>query len=262
MAEWGVAALGWLGGGLVNWLADALPIYRRPVRPRCHRCGGPRGPMAWLGLLDAASGSVCRYCGARRGARAWLVELACAAFAVWMYLRDPSLAVFLPGLLVGLVFLLIAVIDIEHRLILRIVALPSAVLLGVIGALQPNRGPVKVLLGGVAGFLILWLMYLLGLAFSRWMARRRGAPLEEVAFGFGDVMLGGLIGLVVGWPGVIIAVVTGVLLAGVFSLGYLGLMILRRRYSTFTPIPYGPFLLAGAGLVYYGGRTALETLIG
>ena len=157
---------------------------------------------------------------------------------------------------------MIAVIDIEHRLILRIVAVPAAVLLGVIGALQPTRGSVKVLLGGAAGFLILWVMYLLGLAFSRWIARRRGAPLEEIAFGFGDVMLGGLIGLVVGWPGVIIAVMTGVLLAGVFSLGYIAFMVLRRKYSSFTPIPYGPFLLAGACLVYYGGRTALETLIG
>jgi prepilin signal peptidase PulO-like enzyme (type II secretory pathway) len=262
MAELVVAALGWLGGGAVNWLADSLPIHRRPARPRCPDCGAPRRPAAWSGLLDAASGSRCRYCGARRGARPWVVELASAAFAVWLHRRDPSLAVFLPGLLVGWVFLLIAVIDIEHRLILRVVVFPSAVVLGVIGALQPNRGPLKVLLGGVAGFLILWLMYLLGLAFSRWMSRRRGTPIEEVAFGFGDVMLGGLIGLVVGWPGVIIAVVTAVLLAGVFSLAYLVAMFLRRRYSAFTPIPYGPFLLLGACLVYYGGRTALEALIG
>src|SRR3972149_3035578 len=194
--------------------------------------------------------------------RPWVIELVSAALAVWLVRRDPILVAFLPGLLGGLVFLLIAAIDIEHRLILRVVAVPSAVVLGVIGALQPPRGPVKVLLGGAAGFLILWLMYLLGLAFSRWMSRRRGTPLEEVAFGFGDVMLGGLIGLVVGWPGVIIAVLTGVLLAGAFSLIYLVVLFLRRRYSAFTAIPYGPFLLLGACLVYYGGRTALEALIG
>lgn len=254
-------ALGWLGGGVVNWLADSLPRYRRPVRPRCPHCGAPRRGIAWLGLLEGLSGSRCRYCRAPRGARPWVVELFSAAFAVWLFQRDPRLDVFAPGLLVGLVFLLIAVIDIEHRLVLRIVVVPSAVLLGILGALQPNRGPVKVLLGGAAGFFILWLMYLLGLAFSRWMARRRGAPLEEVAFGFGDVMLGGLIGLVVGWPGILIAVVTGVLLAGLFSMVYLATMFLRRRYAVFTAIPYGPFLLLGACLVYYGGRTALEVLI-
>jgi leader peptidase (prepilin peptidase)/N-methyltransferase len=75
-------------------------------------------------------------------------------------------------------------------------------------------------------------------------------------------MLGGLIGLIVGWPGVIIAVLTGVLLAGVFSIGYIGWMVLRGRYNAFTPIPYGPFLVMGAALVYFGGRTALEGLVG
>src|SRR3989304_3791726 len=120
----GVFVLGWLGGGVVNWLADALPIYRRPVRPRCPHCGGPRRVAAWLGpirggprLWGAPPAPPCRYGAARRGPRPWIVELACAAFAVWLYGRDPGLAVFLPGLFVGLVFLLIAVIDIEPRLI-------------------------------------------------------------------------------------------------------------------------------------------------
>jgi prepilin signal peptidase PulO-like enzyme (type II secretory pathway) len=255
-----IAALGWLTGVVVNWLADTLPAFRRPVRPRCLRCGAPRRPAAWIGVIDALSGSRCRYCSTRRGARPALVEIGAGLLAVWLFRREPAAAVFVPGLLVGFVFLLIAVIDLEHRLILRIVVVPSAVALAVVGALQPSRGPIKVLLGGVAGFLILWLMYLLGVAFSRWMARRRGRPLDEVAFGFGDVMLGGLIGLVVGWPGVIIAVLTGVLLAGAFSLLYIGYMIVRGRYSIFTAIPYGPFLLLGASLVYYGGRTALEAL--
>jgi hypothetical protein len=39
-------------------------------------------------------------------------------------------------------------------------------------------------------------------------------------------------------------------------------MAVRRRYSAFMAIPYGPFLLLGACLVYYGGRTALEALLG
>jgi prepilin signal peptidase PulO-like enzyme (type II secretory pathway) len=262
MNDLAVAMTGWFGGAVANWLADSLPVYRRPARLRCAHCGAARRPAAWSGVVDALSGSQCRYCGARRGQRPWMLEVVAVVFALWLYRRDATLAVFWPGLLVGFVFLLIGVIDLEHRLVLRVVVIPSAIVLGIIGTLQPNRGPLKVVLGGLAGFVILWLMYLLGLAFSRWMARRRGAPLDEVAFGFGDVMLGGLIGLVVGWPGVVIAVVTGVLLAGVFSLGYLGWMALRGRYSAFTAIPYGPFLLLGACLVYYGGRTALEALVG
>ena len=214
-------------------------------------------------MVDAIfAGGWCAYCGAGRGARAWIVEVGGMAFAVWLYRRDADPVVFVPGLLVGLLFLLIAVIDLEHRLILQVVVLPSAGLVVLASFLQPARGPEKSLAGGVAGLMILWGMYLLGIAFSRWIARRRGSPLDEVAFGFGDVMLGGLIGLIVGWPGVIIAVITGVLVAGICSIAYVVWMLVRGKYSAYAPIPYGPFLLIGAALVYYGGRTALEGLIG
>ena len=258
-----VAAIGLLGGSAVNWLADTLPVTRRPTRPRCIHCGALRPRWAWVALADAIlGGSRCAYCRVRRGARGWIVELAGLTLAVWLFSRGAAPIVFIPGFLVGWLFLLIAVIDIEHRLILQVVVIPAGLFVLLGSLLQPARGPVKTLAGGLAGLVILWLMYLLGLAFSRWLARRRGSPLDEVAFGFGDVMLGGLIGLIVGWPGVIIAVITGVLAAGVFSIAYVGWMLVRGRYSAYTPIPYGPFLLIGAALVYYGGRTALEGLIG
>ena len=258
-----VATAGLLGGAVVNWLADTLPISRRLARPRCAHCGAPRSRRAWSAVVEAiAGGGRCAYCDSPRGPRAWIVELAGIGLAVWLYRREADPVVFVPGLLVGLVFLLIAAIDFEHRLILQMVVIPSGVAVVLASVLQPARGPMRSLAGGLAGLVILWLMYLLGLAFSRWMARRRGSPLDEVAFGFGDVLLGCLIGLIVGWPGVIIAVITGVLLAGAFSIAYVGWMLLRRKYNAYTPIPYGPFLLMGAALVYYGGRTALEALMG
>jgi leader peptidase (prepilin peptidase)/N-methyltransferase len=219
--------------------------------------------VTWLALLGSLSGrDRCEYCGAGRGLRPPVVEVLFIVFGLWLFARSPSWPVFFPGLLVGWVFLLIAVIDIEHRLILQAVILPAGVVLALIGIVQPGRGASKTLLGGVAGFLILWGMYGLGILISRWLARRRGAPLDDVAFGFGDVMLGALIGLVVGWPGVIVAVIIGVLAAGVFSLAYVGVLLLRRRYAPYMAIPYGPFLLIGASVVYFGGRTALEALLG
>lgn len=253
-----VATLGLLAGSIVNWLADVLPLHRGLRRPACDRCGAPRRVGDWIGLTSRA----CGYCGSSRGVRAVLVEAVAVGLALWLYLRDPDPLHLLPGAAVAFVFLLITVIDIEHRLILRVVVFPAAVALGALAMLNPTRGPVKTLAGGLTGFIILWLMYLLGLAFSRWLARRRGEGMDEVAFGYGDVMLGALIGLVVGWPGVLVAVVIGVLLAGAASLAYLGVMLVGRRYTPFAAIPYGPFLILGASFVYYGGRTALEALLG
>ena len=190
-----------------------------------------------------------------------IVELAGIGGATWLYLRDPRPSVLLPGIAVGLVFLLIAVIDIEHRLIPHIVVVPAALGLGLLQILDPSRGAARTLLGGLAGAGSFFLLYLMGEAFARLLARARGRALDEVAFGFGDVTLAGLIGLIVGWPAVVLALLVGILTAGLFSLGYLLVMLARRRYTAFTPIPYGPFLILGASLVFYGGRGLFESIL-
>lgn len=257
-----VAIVALVAGAGINLLADVLPARRKPTRPRCRHCTASRPWPAWIAIVSIfVGGDRCAYCASGLGVRPVAVELTSVGLGVWLFLRDPDPIVFLPALLVGLTFVLIAVIDIEHRLILRVVVAPAAVLFLAIGSLQATRGPVKTALGGIAGFAILWLMYLLGILLSRWIARRRGQALEEVAFGFGDVMLGGLIGLVVGWPGILVAVVLGVLAAGIFSLGVLGVKLVQRRYTPYMPIPYGPFLLIGASVVYFGGRAALVRLM-
>ncbi|MRR32837.1 hypothetical protein EG834_21460, partial [bacterium] len=60
------------------------------------------------------------------------------------------------------------------------------------------------LLGGLAGFTIMFVFYLLGVAFAKARARRmRAAGLEtddEEALGAGDVILSTVLGLFLGWP--------------------------------------------------------------
>jgi prepilin signal peptidase PulO-like enzyme (type II secretory pathway) len=184
-----------------------------------------------------------------------------AGAALWSQSRPDAWSL-VTGLVVGFIFLLIGVVDFEHRLILHIVSVPSAVVVGVLRSVDPGQGPLKTLTGGAAGFAILLVMYLLGLVFSRAVAARRGRPIDEVAFGFGDVMLGGVLGLALGWPGIVVGVFLGILAAGVFSLGLLLARVARGRYSPFLAIPYGPFLLLGGAFVFYGGRQPLQALLG
>jgi len=152
------------------------------------------------------------------------------------------------------IFILIFLIDLEHRLILNVVIYP-AIVLGVAGAfITTGPGIARALLGGVVGFVFVYLVYLLGAVFARIMARRRGRPIDEVAFGAGDVKLAVFIGLVIGLPGVIFALVIGMLLGGLTAAAYLLWEAgVRRRYVAFTAIPYGPFLVAGAlTMLFYG----------
>ncbi len=90
-------------------------------------------------------------------------------------------------------------------------------------------------------------------AYTGWVScssdfKSTGRDLEEPedALGFGDVNLGGVIGLLLGWPGIIAGLVFAILLAGGFSLVYLLIKLLRREYRPSLAIPYGPFLAASA----------------
>ena len=253
-----IAALGFLSGILVNALSDSLPRSRRVERPACLECGAPRRPVAWSGAIAYGSGNrTCDYCGTAQSLRAPIVEIISVAWPLLLYWLYPQPEVFWPTFIISIYFLLIIVIDYEHRLILFVTTIPAAVLLIILGSIDPSRGLVKTLAGGLVGFSVVFGLYLFGGVFARLMGRLRGQPLEEVAFGFGDVALAGVIGLAVGYPGIVAALVLGILAGGLFSLGYLIYMGLRRRYEAFVPIPYSPFLIFGGLTVFVGARADL-----
>jgi leader peptidase (prepilin peptidase)/N-methyltransferase len=165
-----------------------------------------------------------------------------------------ALGRFLAAAVIVTVFLLIAVIDVEHRLILRVVVVPAAAVVAFLGLLAPGRGAAKTLLGGLAGYAIVFGIYLLAQLYMALIARLRGRPLEEVAFGGGDVNLAAVVGFAVGWPGVLLALLIAIVAGGLYSLGLILFQIVRGRYSPHGVIPYGPFLILGALAIYLHGR--------
>jgi prepilin signal peptidase PulO-like enzyme (type II secretory pathway) len=189
-----------------------------------------------------------------------LIEILMMAGSLWLYIHDPSPSTFWPAFVIFTIFLLIVVIDIEHRLILHVVTGPAAILIGLLGVLDPERGFQKTLVGGVVGFGVVLGLYLLGGVFARLVARLRGQILDEVVFGFGDVTLAGVLGLCVGNPGILITLFLGILAAGEYSLVHILFMFFRRTYKAFVPIPYGPFLVLGASIVYYGGQSLVTKI--
>jgi leader peptidase (prepilin peptidase)/N-methyltransferase len=97
------------------------------------------------------------------------------------------------------------------------------------------------------------LLYYLGQLFVRWMSRRRGQDIEEVALGYGDVNLSGVIGLLLGWPGISIGLALAIILGGLASLILIFVMVIRRQYRHDLTLPYGPFLVASAVILLYLG---------
>jgi len=247
MAQLFLALLGLAVGAVINVLADDLPHRTEFRQPRCPACDQRYTPLQWVAVVAFLSGrGRCGFCDASLALRRVLVEIVSALMLVLLYDKfGPTIKFLLLAMLLEGLWL-ITIIDFEHRLILYATIFPMigiAVLYGLFGA---NRGLTRTLIGGLVGFGVVYLIYLLGWVFGAVAARTRGEPLSEIPFGGGDVNLAGVIGLAVGWSGILLSLFITVMTGGLGALIYVLFMSSRRRYDAFTPIPYGPFLVLGA----------------
>jgi prepilin signal peptidase PulO-like enzyme (type II secretory pathway) len=112
------------------------------------------------------------------------------------------------------------------------------------------HGLKSTLIGGAVGFASMLLIYVLGMGYVR-LAAWMGRPTDEVALGYGDVNLSGVIGLLLGWPGMGAGLIITILLSGLISLGYLVVMKIRKQYRPDLALPFGPFFIASAVILIY-----------
>ena len=250
--------IGWLAGLVVNYVSDVLPVTRRFSQPACHNC---QVSFSWVDYLTMRA---CRNCGTRRDLRMWIVQVVTVASFLYFWLSPPN-ALGLPlGLIVLTYFGIIIVIDMEHRLILHPTSKFGAVLGVIVGTYiySPVVGVgyafIKSVLGGVAGFAIMFILYQLGALVARLRARKMESAGQaddgEEALGGGDVYLMGVLGLMLGWPNIILGITAGALIGGVVALLALIQVFIKRRYaqdSLMTFIPYGPSLVLGAFYILY-----------
>jgi prepilin signal peptidase PulO-like enzyme (type II secretory pathway) len=231
----GVILLGLGAGWLVNYLADVLPRHRRFVRADCPNCSTP------YPLIDYLLFRPCRACAQTRGWRPFLTQLFFLAGISYIWLHPPLRLGFWLAYILLIFLAVVFVIDVEHRLILHPVSMIGAVLGLAIGTFL--HGFYIALIGGAVGFGSMLVLYHFGEVFARFMSKRRGLAIEEVALGFGDVNLGGIIGLLLGWPLIVFGLLSAILVGGAFSFLFVMSMLIRRRYEAFTAIPYAPFMI-------------------
>jgi leader peptidase (prepilin peptidase)/N-methyltransferase len=243
----GVILLGWISGAFINYIADVLPIRRKLVKPFCTTCERSQPLINYL-LWPRK----CPHCGHSRHRRSWVVEIITILITLWLW-RQPDLALgFWISMVLIIYFGVVVVIDLEHHLIMHPVSVVGGVLALVIGI--SRHGILNTMLGGLAGFGAMFILYYLGALFARFVVRRKQQEFSDDALGFGDVILGGILGLMLGWPAILVALFLAIILAGVVSLIYLLLAVLTRKYQAFTFIPYGPFMIASAAALIFFGR--------
>jgi leader peptidase (prepilin peptidase)/N-methyltransferase len=235
--------LGWLAATALNYLSDVLPTNRKFTAITCPNC---QHKTKWLDYLLLRK---CTDCGQKRSPRAWIVQITTPVVAVIVWFFPPQI---LGAYLAFVVFFyldLVFIMDAEHRIILHPVSIAGAILAIPLGIWL--NGWLKTLIGGIAGFGFMLALYYFGALFSRLVSRARNQPIDEIALGFGDVNLSGVLGLMLGWPRIWVNLLFAIVLGGLVSGGYILFMLLRKRYQAFTAIPYAPFLIIAAVVLFY-----------
>lgn len=233
--------IGWVASAAVNYLSDVLPRARKISQPDCQNCGQTR---SWLSILYPGS---CGSCGQGEPPRHWLVFISGPLISILIWYYPPPGLGYYSGMAWLTYFGLVTVIDMEHRLILHPVSLVGA-LGGLVNGILLHGG-LSTLAGGIGGFGIMLGLYFLGGLFVRWMSHRRGETIDEIALGFGDVNLAGIMGLLLGWPGVLAGLFLAIILGGLGSGVYLLTRLITRSYRAYDALPYGPFL--AASVIYF-----------
>jgi leader peptidase (prepilin peptidase)/N-methyltransferase len=136
------------------------------------------------------------------------------------------------GVVVVLLVLLFAT-DLDQRLLPDVVTLPLVgyALVGFVAGLGPFVvTPTELLWAAVAGLAVPALLLVVSI------------PFGAGAIGIGDLKLLFGVGLIVGAARIVATVAVGAVAAGVA----IGILLVLRRISLKSYVPYGPFLIAGA----------------
>ncbi|MHB1491597.1 MAG: prepilin peptidase [Cellulomonas sp.] len=252
-----VGAFGLLIGSFVNVVVWRVPRGESVVRPpsACPVCRSSIRPwdnvpvVSWLVLRGK-----CRDCRARISRRYPLVEGATGVLFVLVavrFLGAGSLAWAVPAYLyLAAIAVILTLIDIDTHRLPNAIVLPSIpVMLTLLGAASAVTGEWSRLVTSVLAGVILFVLYAaMVVAYPRGM-------------GLGDVKLAAVVGLALGWLGwgpLAVGAFAAFLLGGGFSI----VLLVLRRANRKTALPFGPWMLAGAGVGIAVGAPLWSTYLG
>lgn len=254
-------------GAVANALADELPYRRNPILPR-YPDGEARRGLLMSGLFAFMMGKRASSQGHKLDWRHPLTEVLAVALTLWTLnaatIYEMSLIQTVFWVIYVAFFTLVVVIDIEHHLILFVVIVPF-VGVALTDALLTGRQPdtlIEAAIGGAVGYGIFFVLFNGGAFFAYIMGKMRGQDIREVAFGYGDVMLAGVAGLILGWKAFLFALVATILLGAAGALILIVYQkVFRGGYSAFAAMPYGPYIVAGAMLVMLYPNETIRFLV-
>ena len=229
--EWLWGGLGWLAGYGLNAVVHELPRSQRLLsRPACATCERPLG-LTSLTLLPIPGAARCPHCAAPVVTVTRSLEVPTALVFLALAWRHGFSATLLVYSLFALVLLVVLAIDLRHRWVYGIICYPG-IFLGLLLSPLLAHGLPSAVLGALAGGGLFFLLYWVGRLVYR----------GQEPMGSGDITIAALIGALLGLQRVIPALFLGGLLVAAASLA----LLVTRRASSHSFVPYGAGLCAGA----------------
>lgn len=230
-------------GSFLNLAADRVPAGRSIVKPRsfCESCNTQLASRDLVPVLSYLwIHGKCRYCSVPIPVRFMAVEALTGALFTAVYVRHGLEVEFILLATAVSLMIVVALIDLEHGIIPNKIILPSFVVLIILSPFWTELGLSRSFLGNdnLAGTLINSILTGLG-SFLVFLGI---AMIYPNGMGGGDVKLGGVIGLLVGYPGALLALWLAVVIAGVIAIG----LVVMGKLSRKDTMPFGPFLSLGA----------------
>lgn len=235
-----VALVGLCLGSFVNVLIYRIPRGISLWRPasHCPRCGGRIRPWHNIPLAGwILLGGRCAQCREPISPRYPLVELAGGLLAWLAAYAFPTPVQSAAALWFFLALLAVLFIDLEHRIIPDVISIGGTIL-GL--CLSPwtigwRSAAGGALAGAAALSLVAWTYQ-----------RARGRP----GMGMGDIKLAAMLGAFLGLRGIVLTI-----LGASFGGSILGIsLVITRRGTGATPLPFGSFLAPAAAAVLLWGE--------
>ena len=237
-------------GSFLNVAADRVPSGRSLIRPRsyCEFCERPLASFDMVPVISYAwLRGKCRHCKAIIPFRVVLVEAVTGAIFLGVFLLQGFGVDFV--VLCACISLLVAIslIDLEHGLILDVMVFPSIVLLLLLAPFWSEIGFSRSFLGDETLIASLANSSLSGLgAFLVFLVV---AMINPAGMGGGDVKFAAVLGLMAGFPGILMTIWLSAIGGGLIAIG----LILARRKTRKDSIPFGPFMAVGAAVALIAG---------
>ncbi len=233
--------LGAVMGSVANAIIDRLPRNEAwsKGRSHCDKCNHSLGLFDLIPLISFLTlAGKCRYCKKQIPKRNFVVELF-LGLGFLVISRIGHMGLIGQILLMGMLWVttIIAVMDWETKLVSELLVFVWWILV----VFQLNSFSVLQLTGLIAG---------VGVIGGIWAVTRGRA------MGFGDVEIVAVMGWWLGWPKIGVALWMAFVVGAIFGIYHLTFRQLKLK----SEIAFGPFLILGTWVAYFGGETIIKLL--